>query len=74
MELSEASNFFTSSLLPNIPPDIRAEILPDKTLIDMMMAADMNLPATVGTQRNSTLTSLTDAEKKTLIWWVTELN
>ena len=32
MELSEAPNFFTSSPLPNIPPDIRAEILPDKNL------------------------------------------
>ena len=41
--------------------------LPISTLINMMTATDMNLPATVGTQRNGTLTSLADAENVDLV-------
>lgn len=36
--------------------------LPISTLINLMTAGDTNLPATVGTRRNGTLTSLADAE------------
>jgi len=35
---------------------------PISTLINMMIATDMNLPMTLGTQHNGTLTSLADAE------------
>jgi hypothetical protein len=36
--------------------------LPISTLINLMTAKDTNLPATVGTRRNGTLTSLADSE------------
>ena len=37
------------------------------TLINLMTAKDANLPATVGTRRNGTLTSLADAENVDLV-------
>jgi hypothetical protein len=41
--------------------------LPISTLINLMTAKDTNLPATVGTRRNGTLTSLADAENVDLV-------
>jgi hypothetical protein len=41
--------------------------LPISTLINLMTARDTNLPATVGTRRNGTLTSFADAENIDLV-------